>query len=343
MKTTIKLLVALVLMVFASATMAQADVLLVGNKSGHTLWMLDLLSGERLVELPTGVGPHEVEVSPDGRRAVVSNYGERGAPGSSLTVIDLATRSVAQTIALDAGSRPHGLAFIDAQRIAVTLEGIDQLVVVDLDAGEIVQRVPVAAGLAHMVAVHPNQNSAWVTNLGAGTVEKVDLSSAEVLGVIETGEGAEGVAVVAERNEIWATNRAANTVSVVDAESMEVMAELASPGFPIRAAVTPDQHYVLVTNAVANQVAVFAVASRERVADIVVADPEAEYRPSLLGTTALPIGLAIEPNGERAFVAISGGDQVAVIDLRTWTVVDRWQTGREPDALAVAVGLPAPE
>ena len=322
------------------SSVALADVLLVGNKSGHTLWLLDLYSGKRLAELPTGIGPHEVEVSPDGRLAVVSNYGERGQAGATLTVVDLASRAVINTIALDAASRPHGLAFINSQQIAVTAEGVDQVFVVDLTTGEIVQRFAVAPGLAHMVAAQADPATLWVTNLGTGTLEKLDLSSGEVHGPIVTGDGAEGVAVVAARNEVWVTNRAANTVSVIDTDSLTVVADLPSPGFPIRAAVTPDQRHVLVTNAIANQVRVFDIASREVVADVLVADPEAKYRPSLLGTTALPIGLAIEPNGQRAFVAISGGDQVAVIDTASWTVVDRWASGREPDALAVAIAAP---
>jgi len=41
-------------------------------------------------------------------------------------------------------------------------------------------------------------------------------------------------------------------------------------------------------------------------------------------------------DGRRAYVAISGGDQVAVIDTASWTVLQRWKTGREPDAVAIA-------
>jgi len=46
-------------------------------------------SGKEVVRLDTGNGPHEVAVSPDGRTAVACNYGTRGAPGRTLTVIDL--------------------------------------------------------------------------------------------------------------------------------------------------------------------------------------------------------------------------------------------------------------
>ncbi|MEI2421063.1 hypothetical protein V6O07_12385, partial [Arthrospira platensis SPKY2] len=116
---------------------ARAEVLLVGNKSGHTLWALDLASGERVAQFETGIGPHEVEVSPDGRLAVVSNYGERERPGNSLTVVDWPAREVLRVVDLGEDSRPHGMAFLPDGRLAVTTEGSDRLLVVDPAAGEI--------------------------------------------------------------------------------------------------------------------------------------------------------------------------------------------------------------
>jgi YVTN family beta-propeller protein len=45
-------------------------------------------------------------------------------------------------------------------------------------------------------------------------------------------------------------------------------------------------------------------------------------------------GILISPHGSRAFVAISGEDAVAVIDLRTLTETTRLKTGRGPDGMA---------
>ena len=53
------------------------------------------------------------------------------------------------------------------------------------------------------------------------------------------------------------------------------------------------------------------------------------------------MGLAVHPDGTQAFVALSGGDEVAVLDTATWTVRARWSAGREPDALGVVLPLPA--
>lgn len=323
----------------ASAT-AQSDVLLVGNKSGHTLWALDLATGERRASFETGIGPHEVEVSPDRRFAVVSNYGERAAPGNSLTVLDWPAGKVARVVDLGEDTRPHGMAFLPDGRLAVTTEGSNRLLVVDIEQGEILQRIGVGEGVAHMVAVSAGGRLAWVTNIAAGTLEKIDLPAGKVLGVVQTGGGAEGVAVAANGREVWVTNRAEDTVSIVDADSMETLASLESPGFPIRVAVTPDGRHALVTNARAATVSVFSVAARTLVETIRIAVPDVEYQETLLGRAALPIGIVVHPDGTRAFVAVSGGDEVAVIDTRDWSVLARWATGREPDALGVIVSEP---
>ena len=135
--------------------------------------------------------------------------------------------------------------------------------------------------------------------------------------------------------EVWVTNRASDTVSIVDAQTVELLATLESPGFPIRVAMTPDGRQALVTNARAATLSVFDVASRELVATVEIADPDGDYQPTLLGDSALPIGVLVHPDGGRAFVAISGSNQVAVVDTTSWDVVALWQTGREPDALGI--------
>jgi YVTN family beta-propeller protein len=334
-RTTLVAIAALCSLGLAAA--ARADVLLVGNKSAHTLWALDLATGEKVAEFATGVGPHEVEVSSDQRYAVVSNYGERESAGNSLTVIEWPAGREVRVIDLGENTRPHGMAFLTGYQVAVTTEGSDSLVLVDAGLGTVVSRIPVGEGVAHMVAASRDGRFAYVTNISAGTLEKVDLQAGEVLKTIETGKGAEGVAMVDDRREVWVTNRGDDTVSVVDAETLEVLATLASPGFPIRVAISPNGRHALVTNARAATLSVFDTRERELVATIQVADPDAEYQQTLLGNSALPIGVEVSPDGSRAFVAISGGNEIAVIDTADWSIVERWATGREPDALGVVV------
>jgi DNA-binding beta-propeller fold protein YncE len=86
--------------------------IVVSNMNDNTAMLVDAESGRTLATLPTGEGPHEVAVSRDGRRAVVSNYGVRGKPGHTLTLIDVEKLDTVRTIDLRDYQRPHGMAFL---------------------------------------------------------------------------------------------------------------------------------------------------------------------------------------------------------------------------------------
>lgn len=55
-----------------SGVVAQTGTLVVANMSDATVTVIDVQTGGVLATLPTGIGPHEVAVSHDGRRAVVT-------------------------------------------------------------------------------------------------------------------------------------------------------------------------------------------------------------------------------------------------------------------------------
>ncbi len=314
----------------------QGDRLLVGNKAADTLWVLDATDGRRLAEIATGPGPHEIATSPDGRLAVVTDYGS-GAAGDSLTVITLADGST-RRIALGEHRRPHGLRFLpDGRHVVVTTEQAGTLVRVDLARGLVDGVVDIGEGVGHMVALSADGRRAYVSKIRAGTVVQVDLTMLAVVAEAPAGEGAEGIAVAAD-GTVWVTNRAADTVTVHDPDTLAVLATLPSAGFPIRVVFTPDGRQALVTNATAATLAVFDVARRAPVTTVDLAIDDAEPRDTMLGTGPLPIGAIVHPRAPRAFVAISGADRIAVVDTARWRVVAHWATGREPDALGIVTG-----
>jgi DNA-binding beta-propeller fold protein YncE len=130
----------------APALPTTQPVLLVANKAEATVSVLELPGGRTLATLPTAVGPHEIAVSPDGRRAAVTGYGIKGEPGRSLTVIDVPSLSVARTIDLGDYRRPHGAAFLpDGRRVIVTAEANAAVVIVDVEAGTVERGIATAA------------------------------------------------------------------------------------------------------------------------------------------------------------------------------------------------------
>ena len=119
-----------------------AGTIVVVNKSVATARIIDVGSGETLATLPTGDGPHEVVMSSDGARAVVTDYGARTG-GSTLTVIDIEGLEVERTIELGEYTRPHGIAFMPGDELlAVTSEASDHVVLVNVGDGEIVKAIP---------------------------------------------------------------------------------------------------------------------------------------------------------------------------------------------------------
>ncbi len=310
-----------------------ADTLLVGNKSDDTLWRLSLEDGRKLGEAATAPGPHEIAVSPDGQLAVVSGYG-RQPPGNAITVLDGAGTRVLRTIDLGRHTGPHGMRFTPDGKLLVTTEHSASLLRVDPVAGKVEQAIAVGGGMGHMVAVSRDGSAAYVSKLSGGSVTRVDLANGRTL-ERPAGEGAEGIEVAAD-GSVWVTNRDDGTVTVHDPDTLEILATLPSPGFPIRVAFTADGRHALVTNARAGTLTVFDAHTRTPVATVALTTPGKQYRPTLLGEAALPIGVIADPVRPRVYVAISGANEIAVVDTERWAVVAHWATGNEPDAL----GLP---
>jgi len=319
---------------------AAAATLLVANKTDNTVDLIDTATGESTATLPTGEGPHEAAVSPDGRLAVISNYGRREKPGSSLTVLDLEERSVARRIDLGRHSRPHGLAWLDDKRLAVTAEGSQHLLVVEPQAGGLVGEIETGQEISHMVAVTPDGRRGFVANIGSGSVTVVDLVEMKKIRDVPTGEGAEGIAVTPDGAEVWVANRGADTLTILDAGSLEVRAELPCPGFPIRVGLTLDGKRVLVSCARTGEIALFDAAQRKelrrRKLDLsTVPDAVSRLFGDRFGESPVPVGLVVAPDGKRAWVAATQADVVVVFDPDTLTVLDLIRAGREPDGMAL--------
>lgn len=309
--------------------------LLVGNKSDNTVWRLDLEDGSRLGEIASGQGPHEIAVSPDGRIAIVTNYGH-GQPGNSLTVIDTASGLATATIDLGAHPRPHGARFLPDGDLLVTTEQSGALLRVDVAAGKVEQAIDVGGGVGHMVALSRDGKTAYVSKIAAGTVARIDVAGGEKTHETAAGEGAEGIEVAPD-GSVWVTNRADDTVTVHDPETLEKRTTLDSPGFPIRVVFTPDGAHALVTNATAGTMSVFDAATHALVATVALKPEGDAFKETMLGKDALPIGVVADPAAPRVYIAISGADRIAVVDTQTWEVTGHWTTGAQPDALGIVV------
>jgi YVTN family beta-propeller protein len=337
MKKTI-LFLALVSMYSWAAAGELSGTLVVLNKAEATASLINLADGEVRATLPTGDGPHEAAVSPDGKLALVGNYGHRGAPGSSLTVIDVAGAEVVRTIDLGDNGRPHGMLWLDGRRALVTAEANKALLEVDVLEGRVIRAIGTEQDVSHMVDVALDGTRAFVANIGSDSVSIIDLEQGELIKNLPTGDGAEGVTASVDGTEVWITNRGADTVTIVDAKSLEITKTIDCASFPIRAKATPDGEHVLVSCARSGDIAVINTSShqieRRIEQNLRAADTEGRLFGDQFDESSVPIGIVIHPDGHKAWVAHTNADVVAEMDLEKWKVTRLLKAGREPDGMA---------
>lgn len=337
-KETCMKLIGILLTMIPIVLTAQTGTLIVLNKSDHTAALVDVSTRRLVATVPTGTAPHEVAVSPDGMVAAVANYGTGPSPGSSLTVIDVPGMRKGGDIDLGSYRRPHGIAWLSGSTIIVTVEANKAVLLVDVESGKVLEEIATNQNISHMVVPSHNRTRAFVANIGSGTCTVIDLMEKKVLKNLETGAGAEGIDISPDGAEVWVSNREANTVSVIDTKGLSVVTTLESAAFPIRVKFTPDGKYGLVSNARSGDVAVFDVRGKKEVRRIPmefsrVNEADRRLFGDRFGTSPVPVGILVEPQGKLAFVANTQADVVTVIDLSAWKVLDRLTTGKEPDGM----------
>ena len=309
------------------------------NKAAHTANVVDVSSGEILATLKTGIGPHEVAIHPEGRFAVVADYGEQ-QPGNTLTVLDLNLLQVIGDTDLGAPVRPHGVVFEpDGKHLWISAETVRQAWRVAFPSGEVVAKVDSEANATHMVALAPD-GRVYTANIGSGSASVIgpdDQGGFRLQVKVPTGGGAEGVCVTPNGRHVWVSNRADDSVSVIDAATLKVVHELPCAGFPIRAMASPDGRLVLVTSAIAGTLTLFDAVEPSLLGTIKMPFEVGEEGDAVLGQmgeSSIPITVIVHPSGKLAFVANAAVDKVAIVDLIRRKVVGQLPTGRGPDGIA---------
>jgi YVTN family beta-propeller protein len=313
-----------------------AGLLLVLNKSDHDLAFVDPVTLAVVARVATGRAPHELAVTPDQRRAFVSNYGmyavfregERvDEPGNTISVVDLDRRAVVDTFDLGEYRKPHGIwVSRDGRHVWVTCEAAQAVLELDAATGVIARVWRTGQDVSHMLVPTPDESRLYVSNIRSGSVTIIDRRTNAVRTLV-TGAGAEGIDITPDGAEVWVTNRAANTLSVI-ATATDTMLETFESGgeMPIRVKFTPDGREAWVSIARSNELAVFDVRVRRRLTGIPVG--------------VMPVGIQLSPEGARIFVANSNDDRITVVDRAERRVVGTFTTGHEPDGMAWVAASP---
>jgi len=313
---------------------SEAGTLVVTNMSDNTVTVLDIASREVLATLTTGEGPHEVATSSDGRWAVVTNYGIRGAPGNSLTVINLETVTVDRTMDLATYERPHGIAFMPGDSLLVVTSEVRQVVVVvDFRTGAVVSDISTDYPASHMLALVPSGDRVYTTNVRDGNITEINPRTGETLRTIDVARFVEGISVAPDGSAVWVGSNGDSLVAVIDVESGMITDTIRGFGMPYRLAVSPSGGFVVISDPVKGQVHIVDAATRELLHLVEIPAVGILESTEIPGSPA-PEGVTISRDSRWAYVTLQGRNQVAAIDLESGTIVGYMETGAWPDGIA---------
>lgn len=300
----------------------QTGTLLVLNKEEATLAIVDPATGRVTGRVATGEGPHEVVASDDGALAFASNYGTQ-TPGSTISVIDIKAAKELRRVDLAPLRRPHGLAFA-AGRLFFTAEANRAIGSYDPATNKIDWIFGTGQAGTHMIVVTPDASKIFTANIGSDSVTVLERGANPLAWdatVIPVGKGPEAIDLSPSGRELWTAHSRDGGVTVIDVAARKVIATIdLGTKRSNRLKFTRDGKLVLITDLDAGELRVIDAGARR------------EIKRLPLGRS--PEGILIAPDGARAFVAVTGDNEVALVDLGTLSLVTRFSPGKGPDGMA---------
>jgi YVTN family beta-propeller protein len=304
-------------------------VLLVANQTSQNLSIIDPAAEKQIAAVPedayTG---HEVAASPDGKLAFVPIYGNAGVgkpgtDGSTMDVIDIASRKVVKTVDFGHGVRPHRAIYDPSSGLLyVTTELDNTVTAIDPKTLKIVGTIPTGAAESHMLAITRDGHYGYTANVGPGSVSVLDLKARKTVTVIPVAPTVQRISLSNDDKLVFVADYTRPQMAVIDTATNKVKSWIALPAIGYGTASTIDGKWLLVALTSANKVAVVDLSTQKvaRTIDVPLA----------------PTEILVRPDNGVAYVSCGHSDQVAVIDLAAWRVKSAIDAGKNADGLAWA-------
>ena len=294
--------------------------LIVTAKTAHKVHFLDAatLTMSATIDMPGST--HEIALSPDGRTAYASVYGDgtfakRVNPDRRIVVIDLPSKSLTRVIDLGAVYAPHGV-MIDTSGMVWSSGELGNAVLVIDPATDAVQKVDVGS-TAHWVAVSHATGKVFVS-VKQDYLVVCDIARRTAVDTIKLPHVVEGLAVTPDGGTVYACAQTAAEFYVVDARSHAVRQTVPIEGADAskkqmrRVRVSPDSKYVVVSS---NQDAHAAIYEGDGLKQI-----------ASFPTKKSPMGFGFAPDGKHAYLCCHDDAVVFEFELATGRVARTFPT-----------------
>ncbi len=210
-----------------------------GDAKAKEFVIIDAKKQEIVNRVPISHGVHAIDVSPDGRYVWVGGGLESYPWLSAISVVNAETGEVEAVLSPALGNGAHFAFTPGGAEVWIASITTNLVWVTDAVSGEVTAAVPLTRvgpegrspeaelGLIgfNEVALSPDGKTAYAVGPEAAVVYAIDVPARQVLGAVQAGERAHGIAVSRDGGEVWTADRG-GTVTVIDARSLEVKATI---------------------------------------------------------------------------------------------------------------------
>jgi len=294
--------------------------LIVTAKTAHKVHFFDAATLTMTATLDMPGSTHELALSPDGRTAYGSVYGDgifikRVNPDRRIVVIDLPSKSLARVIDLGAVYAPHGVMMDESGTLWSSAELGNAVLAIDPATGA-VQKVDVG-GTAHWLVISHATGKVFVS-VKADHLVVVDLVRRVAVDRIELPHIVEGLAISPDGATVYVCGQTAAELYVIDARTQALTRTVPIDGADAskrqmrRVRVSPDNRYVVVSSNQDHHAAIFEAEGLRQIASF--------------PTKASPMGFGFAADGRHAYLCCHDDAEVFEFELATGRVVRTFPT-----------------
>jgi YVTN family beta-propeller protein len=289
------------------------------------------------------LSPINLTISADGKRIYVV-----AQESNALVIVDAERKKVLNKIGV--GNHPHSVILSnDGQNAYVSNQWSDNISVIDLSGGRVTDTLKTGNGPAGL-SLSGNGKVLYVVNSFSSDVSVIDLHSKEEINRITAGNNPTGAKLSPDGKSLFVTSRRmdavpygeplASELTVINDSSRRIseFRKIESAYMMENVAFTPigDLGFVTLIRPknyvpsiqveqgwmMTHGFGVFEPGKDGKVTELLIDEPDSFYSD--------PFGIAITPDGKRAFISSAGADNISVIDVDS---VRKLIAGASPEVL----------
>jgi PQQ-dependent catabolism-associated beta-propeller protein len=238
----------------------------------------------------------------------------------TVSVIDTKTQELKASY--NVGLRPRGIIFAkDFSELYVCASDDDRIDVLDPETGVVIRSMPSGED-PEQFALHPNNRYLYIANEEDAMATVLDVTSDEVLAEINVGIEPEGMAVSPDGKIAIVTSETTNMVHWIDTEAQRLFANTLVGQRPRHGEFNTDGSKLWVSSEIGGAITILNVATQqiEHIFHLKI--------PGVSKDLIQPVDIRLTADGSKGFIALGPANHVAVIDARTYEVLDFVLVGR---------------